>query len=25
VPKDKELATREFKSFKFLFDPDRSR
>ncbi len=25
VPKDKELAVREFKSFKFLFDPDRSR
>jgi colicin import membrane protein len=25
VPKDKELATKEFRSFKFLFDPDRSR
>ncbi|MGZ4997017.1 MAG: cell envelope integrity protein TolA [Methylobacter sp.] len=25
VPKDKELAVKEFKSFKFLFDPDRSR
>ena len=25
VPKDKELATKEFASFKFLFDPDRSR
>jgi colicin import membrane protein len=25
VPKDKELSAREFKSFKFLFDPDRSR
>ncbi|MFI3156122.1 MAG: cell envelope integrity protein TolA [Methylococcaceae bacterium] len=25
VPKDKELAAKEFKSFKFLFNPDRSR
>ncbi|MFU8790041.1 MAG: cell envelope integrity protein TolA, partial [Methylobacter sp.] len=25
VPKDKELAAKVFKSFKFLFDPDRSR
>ena len=25
VPKDKELSAKEFKSFKFLFDPDRSR
>jgi colicin import membrane protein len=25
VPKDKDLSSKAFKSFKFLFDPDRSR